>query len=62
MIGDKERLTAQRDHWIRCFNQIEHSITHHKNATATMTTDADDALYRARDRVLRQSAAESVAS
>lgn len=49
-------LTDERDHWIRLFNRVEAAISHHKKATATFATDADEALYAARDRILRDAA------
>lgn len=54
-----ERLTAEqddRDHWIRVFNRLEAAISHHKRDTAGFATDADEALYAARDRILRDTA------
>ncbi len=45
-----------RDHWIRLWNRLEAAISHHKKATADFATEADEALYAARDRILRDAA------
>lgn len=44
---------VERDDWIRLFNRLEAAVSHHKRATVAFTTDADDAPYAARDRILR---------
>jgi hypothetical protein len=53
---ESARLRDERDHWIRLFNRLEAAVSHHKRATGGFTTDADDALYAARDRILRAAA------
>lgn len=48
---------AQRDAWIRLFNRLEASISHHKAGKSDMFTDeVDEALYAARDRILKDAA------
>ena len=50
-------VRAERDRWIRLFNRLEAAITHHKKAKSAMFVDeVDEALYAARDRVLRDAA------
>lgn len=58
MMGDRERLVAERDKWIRLFNRLEAAIAHHKRDTewAATTDDADEALWVARDRIVRDAA------
>lgn len=45
-------LTHERDHWIRLFNRLDSAINHHQKATS-FKDDCDEALYAARDRILR---------
>lgn len=59
MMGDKERLVAERDHWIRLFNRMEAAVAHHRAANDQMlgtTLEADEALYHARDRIVADAA------
>lgn len=50
---DLARVTDERDEARRFFNRIEAAISHHRDATAEgFASDADDALYTARDKVL----------
>jgi hypothetical protein len=51
MSAERE-LRAERDHWIRQFNRLDAAITHHR-AADRFKDDHDDALYAARDRVLK---------
>lgn len=48
--------TAERDHWIRLFNRLEATISHHKKATGNFSSDADERLYAARDKIMRDAA------
>lgn len=48
--------TAERDEWIQRFNRLEAAIAHHKRDTAGFESTADDSLYAARDRILRDAA------
>jgi hypothetical protein len=50
------RAFDERDHWIRLFNRLEAAVTHHKRAQGDLPTDADEALYVARDKILRDAA------
>jgi hypothetical protein len=50
-------VVAQRDAWVRRFNRLDVAITHHKNATDGCRDTHDEALYAARDRVLRDAIA-----
>lgn len=52
-------VVQDRDRWIRLFNRLEAAVTHHKRDTAQFTTDADERLYAARERILRDAAAEA---
>jgi hypothetical protein len=38
--------------WIRLFNRLDAAVSHHQAATGQLRTDADDALYAARDRIV----------
>lgn len=49
-------MESERDHWIRLFNRLEAAISHHKNATAAFPQTADEALYKARDKILADAA------
>lgn len=51
-------LLDARDHWMRMFNRLDAAITHHKrDCEANDVPDThDEALWAARDRVLRDSA------
>lgn len=57
LLEQIRELTADRDRWIRLFNRLEATITHHQQAKALFADDADDALHAARVRVLRDAAA-----
>lgn len=55
-MSDRERLAAaieERDAWIRLFHRLEAAVTHHKRDTLPFASNADDGLYAARDRILR---------
>lgn len=59
MMGDRERLVAERDKWIRLFNRLEAAIAYHERANIDLlgtTLEDDEALYAARDRVVRDAA------
>ncbi len=43
----------ERDRWIRLFNRLDAAITHHQQADR-FKDDHDEALYAARDRVIRE--------
>lgn len=46
----------QRDHWIRLFNRMDAAITHHRKAKLTgvdTSDEADEALWKVRDKLLR---------
>lgn len=45
-----------RDRWVRLFNRLEAAVSHHKRDTAGFATDADERLYAARERILRDAA------
>lgn len=49
-------MRDERDHWIRLFNRLEATVSHHKSATGEFATDADEALCAARDRILKDAA------
>lgn len=55
MMGDRERLVAERDHWIRLFNRMEAAIAHHERSPRFKDSH-DDALYHARDRIVADAA------
>lgn len=55
-IATRLSYAPDRDHWIRLFNRLEAAVKHHKNATGTFATDADEALYKATDRILSDAA------
>lgn len=42
----------QRDEWIRLFNRLDAAISHHEKADR-FKDDHDEALYKARQRILR---------
>jgi hypothetical protein len=47
----------RRDFWIRLFNRLEASISHHKKAKSALFVDeVDEALYAARDKILKTAA------
>ena len=48
-------MSDERDHWIRLFNRLDAAINHHKRDTeaAWDVTEADEALYAAQQRILR---------
>jgi hypothetical protein len=52
----RDEACAERDRWIRLFNRLEAAVTHHKRDTAGFASNADDSLYAARDRILRDAA------
>lgn len=58
-LVSQERYDAvvnERDRWHRLFNRIEAAISHHKKHTDRLFADNhDEALYAARDRILRDS-------
>lgn len=49
-------MSHDRDHWIRLFNRLDAAINHHKRDTAQFATDADERLWAARDRIVREAA------
>lgn len=52
-----QSLTAERDAWIKSWNRLEAAISHHKKAKSDMFVDeVDEALYAARDRILKERA------
>lgn len=56
-----EDLVAERDHWIRLFNRIENAVTHHKAAyerASLFVEQADEALWKARDKILADATKE----
>jgi hypothetical protein len=57
MSADKtDGLIAERDHWIRLFNRLEASITHHRKGKLfgfDTSDEVDEALWHARDQVLK---------
>lgn len=54
MIGDRERLVAERDGWVRLFNRLEAAVAHHeKDKGDNWVDEVDDALYAARDRIVK---------
>lgn len=49
--------SAERDFWIRAFNEIENAITHHKTAherDGLFVERADEVLWKARDKALER--------
>jgi hypothetical protein len=50
------RAEAEWGRWVRLFNRLEAAVSHHKKANAGLMTEADEALYAARDRILRDAA------
>jgi len=48
----------QRDRWIRLFNRLEAAISHHQQADR-FKDDHDEALYAARERILRDAAGDT---
>jgi hypothetical protein len=52
----KDEAIRERDRWIRLFSRLEAAVSHHKAAKGAFADDADDALWAARDRVLRSAA------
>lgn len=49
-------MTADRDRWIRAFNRLDAAITHHRRDTLNgvdTSDEADEALWVARDKILR---------
>ncbi len=55
---DRTPVMRQRDHWMRLFNRLDAAITHHKRDCEKndVPDTHDEALWAARDRVLRDSA------
>lgn len=47
------KAVAERDRWRRLFNRLDAAITHHKAATEPFGSNADESLWAARDRVVR---------
>jgi hypothetical protein len=46
----------ERDFWVRLFNRLEVSITHHKKAKEygiNFVDEVDERLYEARDKILK---------
>lgn len=55
-MSDEERLREQRDHWIRLYVRLEGAVNHHQRDKSELFVDEiDEALYAARDRVVRDS-------
>lgn len=50
-------LTEERDRIRRLFTRLDGCINHHKKMTAGVESDADDVLYRLRDKVVSDYAA-----
>lgn len=49
----------QRDEWVRWFNDLENAVTHHRRDKlhgVDTSDEADEQLWRARDRALRRAA------
>lgn len=47
----------ERDAWIRLFNRLDAAVGHHKRGCgANFADDIDEALWAARDRILRDAA------
>ncbi len=49
-------VIADRDRWVRLFNRLDAAVSHHKKATAIFESTFDEALYAARDRIMRDAA------
>lgn len=49
-------LVDERDRWIRLFNRLEAAVSHHKKASAEFPQTHDEALYKARDKILKDAA------
>lgn len=54
-IEDAAALRADRDRYVRLFNRLDAAISHHK-AAERFPDDHDEALWAARDRILRAAA------
>lgn len=53
----RSKAEAECNHWKRLFNRLEASISHHyKNKSTHFSDEVDDALYAARDRIIRDAA------
>lgn len=53
-IESRNEAIAQRDHWIRTFNRLDATISHHqKDKSELFLDEVDEALYAARAKVLR---------
>ena len=48
-----QELQQQRDAWVRAFNRLDAAVSHHKRASDRFATDADEALYAARDWIVK---------
>ena len=53
-----DELRAERDRWIRLFNRLDAAVARHRK-DAFFTSDTDDALHAAHDRVLKAAATPS---
>ncbi len=57
MEDQRDRYRDERDRWIRLFNRLEAAVSHHKKDKSTVFVDeVDEALYAARDHILRDAA------
>jgi hypothetical protein len=59
------RNARDRDHWIRLFNRLEASVTHHRKgklAGVDTSDEIDEALWKARDKILTDAAGATASS
>lgn len=59
IVGEMRDAQAERDRYIRLFNRLEAAVSHHKKAHLPegrcFADDPDEALWKARDKILRDS-------
>lgn len=58
----RDEARTERDRWIRLFNRLEASVTHHRAAKlrgVDTSDEVDGALWAARDKVLKAAATET---
>jgi len=57
----RERLESERNRYIRLFNRLEAAVSHHKKAHLPQgryfADDPDEALWKARDKILKDACA-----
>jgi len=54
-------VSSERDRYIQAFNQLEVAVTHHRRDAGTIAfSDADERLWKARDKLLVDLTAKQV--